>query len=304
MLVSIHHLTKYNQLKCIVNDVDMNIEENDKIGIVGVNGTGKTTLLKIIVGIEDYQGEIIKKKDISISYLPQDTLFNPDNIILDEVYQYIDKNTPDYEIKAILNKFGIVNLNQTINELSGGQRKRIALSLALLKPSDLLILDEPTNHLDSEMIEYLEKYLIKRNKALLMITHDRYFLERIVNKIIELDRSKLYSYQANYSKFLELKQQREEEMMNAQRKRKLFLKKELEWVRAGVQARSTKSKDRLQKFYELSNIKDIQEEKEIQMIKVSSRIGKKTIEINHLSKKYNKVLFNDFSYNFKPNDRI
>ena len=304
MLVSIHNLTKYNQLKCIVDNVSMTIEDRDKIAIVGVNGTGKSTLLKIIAGIEDYQGEIIRKKGLTISYLPQDTSFIKDNTVIKEVYNYIDKNTPEYEIKAILNKFGIENYEQKINELSGGQLKRIALSIALLKPCDLLILDEPTNHLDSEMIEYLEKYLMKRNKALLMVTHDRYFLERVVNKIVEIDRSQLYSYEANYSAFLEQKARREEEMLNAQRKRHLFLKKELEWVRAGVQARTTKSKDRLQRFEQLSSIKNIETVNNVEMIKVSSRLGKKTIEMNDISMKYDKVLFEHFSYMFKRHDRI
>lgn len=304
MLISMHNITKYNQLKCIVDNVSFTIEDKDKIGLVGINGTGKSTLLKIIAGLEDYQGNIIRKKNLTISYLPQDTVFNKNHTVLEEVYRFIDKNTPDYEIKAIMNKFGIIDYNQKIKELSGGQLKRISLSIALLKPCDLLILDEPTNHLDSDMIEYLEKYLIKRNKALLMVTHDRYFLERIVNKIVEIDRSQLYSYEANYSKFLELKSTREEEMLNAQRKRHLFLKKELEWVRAGVQARTTKSKDRLQRFEQLSSIKNIETINNVEMIKVSSRLGKKTIEIDNISKSFDKVLFNDFSYMFKRHDRI
>lgn len=304
MLISMHNLSKYNQLKCIVDNVSFTIEDKDKIGLVGINGTGKSTLLKIIAGLEDYQGNIIRKKNLTISYLPQDTVFHKENTILDEVYSFIDKKTPEYEIKAILNKFGIIDYHQKIRELSGGQLKRISLSIALLKPCDLLILDEPTNHLDSDMIEYLEKYLIKRNKALLMVTHDRYFLERIVNKIVEIDRSQLYSYEANYSKFLEQKSMREEEMLNAQRKRHLFLKKELEWVRAGVQARTTKSKDRLQRFEQLSSIKNIETINNVEMIKVSSRLGKKTIEINNISKSYDKDLFSDFSYMFKRHDRI
>lgn len=304
MLVSIHNLTKYNQLKCIVDQVSFTIEDNDKIGLVGINGTGKSTLLKIIAGIEDYQGEIVRKKNLTISYLPQDTLFHNEHTILEEVYCFIDKETPDYEIKAILNKFGIVRYDQKIKELSGGQLKRISLSIALLKPCDLLILDEPTNHLDSDMIEYLEKYLIKRNKALLMVTHDRYFLQRVVNKIVEIDRCQLYSYEANYSLFLEQKAKREEDMLNAQRKRKLFLKKELEWVRAGVQARTTKSKDRLQRFEELSSIKNIETINNVDMFKISSRLGKKTIEIQSISKSYQNVLFKDFSYLFKRHDRI
>ena len=208
----------------------------------------------MIAGTDDYQ-ERLRKKDIRISYLPQNPHFQDHLTLLQQVYEYVDQSVPDYEVQAILNRFGIKNYTQKIQELSGGQQKRVALAITLLKPCDLLLLDEPTNHLDNETIEYLEKYLIKFNKALLMVTHDRYFLERITNKIFELDRSKIYGYDANYSHFLELKAQREEVELASERKRKLFLKKELEWVRAGVQARSTKSKDRLQRFEELNNQK-------------------------------------------------
>lgn len=304
MLITASHITKYNNLKCIVDDVSFTINEKDKIAFIGINGTGKSTLLKMIAGLENYQGEILKKKDIRISYLPQNPDFTNENTVFEQVYEYIDSNIPDYEVKAILNKFGITNHQQKIKELSGGQQKRIALAITLLKPCDLLLLDEPTNHLDNEMIEYLEKYLIKFNKALFMVTHDRYFLERITNKIFELDRSQIYEYEANYSRYLELKAQREEIELSHERKRKLFLKKELEWVRAGVQARTTKSKDRLQRFEELSQKEDVQIIQKVEMISVSSRLGKKTIELENISMKYNQVLFNDFSYHFKRYDRI
>ncbi|MEG0367538.1 MAG: ATP-binding cassette domain-containing protein, partial [Coprobacillus sp.] len=210
MLITASHITKYNNLKCIVDDVSFTINEQDKIALIGINGTGKSTLLKMISGIEDCQGDILKKKDITISYLPQNPHFQNHYTVLQQVYEYVDKHIAEYEIKAILNKFGITNHQQKIEELSGGQQKRIALAITLLKPCDLLLLDEPTNHLDNEMIEYLEKYLIKFNKAIFMVTHDRYFMERITNKIYELDRSQVYAYEANYSKFLELKAQREE----------------------------------------------------------------------------------------------
>ena len=304
MLITASHITKYNNLKCIVDDVSFTINEKDKIAFIGINGTGKSTLLRMIAGLENYQGEILKKKDIRISYLPQNPDFTNENTVFEQVYEYIDSNIPDYEVKAILNKFGITNHQQKIKELSGGQQKRIALAITLLKPCDLLLLDEPTNHLDNEMIEYLEKYLIKFNKALFMVTHDRYFLERITNKIFELDRSQIYEYEANYSRYLELKAQREEIELSHERKRKLFLKKELEWVRAGVQARTTKSKDRLQRFEELSQKEDVQIIQKVEMISVSSRLGKKTIELENISMKYNQVLFNDFSYHFKRYDRI
>ncbi len=304
MLITASHITKYNLFKCIVDDVSFTINETDKVALIGINGTGKSTLLKMIAGTDDYQGDILRKKDIRISYLPQNPHFQDHLTLLQQVYEYVDQSVPDYEVQAILNRFGIKNYTQKIQELSGGQQKRVALAITLLKPCDLLLLDEPTNHLDNEMIEYLEKYLIKFNKALLMVTHDRYFLERITNKIFELDRSKIYGYDANYSHFLELKAQREEVELASQRKRKLFLKNELEWVRAGVQARSTKSKDRLQRFEELNNQKDREKIQNVEMLSGSSRLGKKTIELENVSMSYENKLFEPFSYHFKRNDRV
>lgn len=304
MLITATHLTKYNNLKCIVDDVSFTINEQDKVALIGINGTGKSTLLKMITQIDDYQGEILRKKDIRISYLPQNPDFQNELTVLKQVYEYVGHDVEEYEVKAILNKFGIINHEQKIAELSGGQQKRIALAITLLKPCDLLLLDEPTNHLDNEMIEYLEKYLMKFNKAIFMVTHDRYFLERITNKIFELDRSKIYEYEANYSNYLELKQQREEITLASERKRKLFLKKELEWVRAGVQARSTKSKDRLKRFEELSQQNDTQKIQNVEMLSVSSRLGKKTIELEQVSMAYQELLFAPFSYHFKRHDRV
>lgn len=304
MLITASHITKYNNLKCIVDDVSFTIHEQDKIAFIGINGTGKSTLLKILAGLTDYQGEIIKKKDITISYLPQNPHFQQNYTVMQQVYEYIDKSVPEYEIKAILNKFGITDYQQTIQQLSGGQQKRVALAITLLKPCDLLLLDEPTNHLDNEMIEYLEKYLIKYNKAIFMVTHDRYFLERITHKIFELDRCQIYTYDANYSLFLQQKAQREEVAFATERKRKLFLKKELEWVRAGVQARTTKSKDRLQRFEELSQQANIQKIDQVEMVSLSSRLGRKTIELDNISMSFEKTLFYPFQYHFKKNDRI
>lgn len=306
MLISVNNLSKTNGIKNIVDQVSFSIEENDKIALVGVNGTGKSTLLKILAKQEAYQGEIILKKDIKISYLPQNPDFNPENTVIKQVYASIDQGKiNEYEVKAILNKLKITDHQQLIKYLSGGQQKRVALAIALLNPCDLLILDEPTNHLDNEMIEYLEKYLIKFNKAILMVTHDRYFLERVSNKIIEIDRSKIYEYEGNYSKFLALKSKREEDALATQRKRKLFLKKELEWVRAGVQARTTKSKERLQRFEKINQIEDIQTVNKVEMLSVASRLGKKTIELKNISAGFNDfILFNNFSYLFKRTDRI
>lgn len=306
MLISVKNLSKTNGIKKIVDEVSFSIEENDKVALIGINGTGKSTLLKILAKQETYQGEIIQKKDITISYLPQNPDFNENNTVIKQVYDIIDQSkVNEYEIKAMLNKLGITNHQQLIKQLSGGQQKRVALAITLLKPCDLLILDEPTNHLDNEMIEYLEKYLIKFNKAIFMVTHDRYFLERVANKIIEIDRCKIYEYEANYSKFLDLKTKREEEALASQRKRKLFLKKELEWIRAGVQARSTKSKERVQRFEQLNNIDDIQTVNKVEMINVASRLGKKTIELKDISIQFDDlILFNNFSYLFKRTDRI
>lgn len=306
MLITVNNLSKTNGIKKIVDNVSFTIEENDKIALVGVNGTGKSTVLKILAGKENYEGTLLQKKDISISYLPQNPDFDPNNTVLEQVHHDLkDHKVNEYEIKAILNRFNITNHQAKISELSGGQQKRIALAITLLHPGDLLILDEPTNHLDNEMIEYLEKFLIKFNKAIFMVTHDRYFLERVTNKIMEIDRTKIYEYKANYTKFLELKAIREENDLALQHKRKQFLKKELEWVRAGVQARTTKSKDRLQRFYQLSNIADIETVNQVEMINIASRLGRKTIELVDLQMCYEKnILFDYFSYLFNPNTRI
>lgn len=195
MLITASHITKYNQLKCIVDDVSFTINEKDKIAFVGLNGSGKSTLLKILAKKEDCQGQIMYKKDIRIGYLLQNPDFHDENTILQQMFESLDSPN-EYEVKAILNKFGITNHQQKIKELSGGQQRRVALAITLLNPCDILLLDEPTNHLDNEMIEYLEKYLIKFPKAIFMVTHDRYFLERITHKIYELDRHKIYEYEA------------------------------------------------------------------------------------------------------------
>lgn len=306
MLVSSSSITKHHGDRCILDAISFSIEDNDKIAVLGVNGTGKSTFLKIIAGIEEYQGDIICKNSLVISYLSQNPDFDDTNTIMQQVYVSIDeKKTPVFEIEAMLNKLGITNYHQTIKELSGGQQKRVALAIALLTPCDLLILDEPTNHLDSTMIEYLEKYLIKYNKALLMVTHDRYFLDRITTKIFEIDHSSMYEYNANYSTFLEQKAIREENALATQKKRESFLRKEIEWVRAGVQARSTKSKERLARFEKLNSIDKIEENKSVEMIGMQSRLGKKTIIFEEVSMSFeNKLLFTPFTYTCKRVDRI
>lgn len=304
MLMSVSHLSKYNNLKCIAKDISFSIHERDKIGLIGLNGTGKSTLLKILAGQEDYKGEIIKKKDIRINYLPQIPSFQPQNTVLEQVYEDVGHDVAEYEIKSILNRFQIINHSQPINQLSGGQKKRVALAIALIKPCDLLLLDEPTNHLDHEMIEYLEKYLTKFNRALVMITHDRYFLERITHRMLELEHGQLYTYEANYSLYLEQKAQREESLQSAQHKRKQFLKKELEWVRAGVQARTTKNKGRLQRYEALSQQADLPVTQNLEMIDTASRLGQKTIELHGISHRFDHLLFQPFDYLFQRNERV
>ena len=304
MLMSTNELTKFHNEKCILDKVSFSIEDTDKIALVGVNGTGKSTFLKILADKENYVGKIIKKNGLRLSYLAQDDDFDESKTIFEVVKERCG-DFEEFEMKAILNRLKVEELNKTIGTLSGGQRKRVALAISLLKPCDLLLLDEPTNHMDNDMIEWLEKYLMKYSKAMVMVTHDRYFLERIATKIIEIDRSKIYEYQANYSEFLSLKTMREEQSLANERKRHAFLRKELEWIRSNAQARSTKSKERIERFEKLSSIEDIQQVSNVDMIRLSSRLGKKIMNIENLGYWINdKWLFTNFSYTVKHNDRI
>ncbi|MBQ7892217.1 MAG: ABC-F family ATP-binding cassette domain-containing protein [Erysipelotrichaceae bacterium] len=304
MLMSTNELTKFHNEKCILDKVSFSIEDTDKIALVGVNGTGKSTFLKILADKENYVGKIIKKNGLRLSYLAQDDDFDEHKTIFEVVKERCG-DFEEFEMKAILSRLKVEELNKTIGTLSGGQRKRVALAIALLKPCDLLLLDEPTNHMDNDMIEWLEKYLMKYSKAMVMVTHDRYFLERIATKIIEIDRSKIYEYQANYSEFLSLKTMREEQSLANERKRHAFLRKELEWIRSNAQARSTKSKERIERFEKLSSIEDIQQVSNVDMIRLSSRLGKKIMNIENLGYWINdKWLFANFTYTVKRNDRI
>lgn len=307
MLLTVDTLTKYINDKCIVKEASFSIEEDDKIALIGVNGTGKSTLMKILMNQETFEyGNIIKKSGLKIHYLPQNPTFTK-STIWDEL-SYINKdNKPvveDYEIKSILTKLGLNEFGQEINTLSGGQKKRLALACALLTKCDLLLLDEPTNHLDNTMVEWLEGYLIKMKCALLMVTHDRYFLDSICTKIFELDSGSLYVHKGNYEVYLTNKEIRLELEKQAQAKHKNLYKKELAWVRAGVQARSTKSKARLDRFEELRNMRFKEQEKNFSLESTSKRLGKKTIEWNNISFGYDNILFRDFSYTLLRNDRI
>lgn len=301
MLAAINDLSYSIGERTLFSHLQFIIEETDHLALIGVNGTGKSTLLKMIA---NRQGDISFKKDTRISYLPQTPDLN-DNLTILQQAQKLSPGAKEFELKASLNRFGLEDYDSLVGPLSGGQKKRLALACVMLNDCDLLILDEPTNHLDTTMIEYLEKTLKKFNKAILMVTHDRYFLERITNRMLELDRGQLYSYEGNYESFLKQKAEREATDLAAQHKREQFLKKELEWVRAGAQARSTKQKGRLQRFEKLSQIASIKDVNNVEMINTASRLGSKTIELKNVSKSFgNHLLFKPFSYLFKRYDRI
>lgn len=302
-IINIENLTKTFGDRVILSDVSLGINEHDKIGIIGVNGTGKTTLLRMIAGIEEADsGNIIMMNNVTVSMLPQVPVFKKNETII----SYVSKGgikgdswDKESEAKTILTRLGIGDFSQDINTLSGGQKKRVALARTLINPTDILIMDEPTNHLDNDMTEWLEEYLKKYRSVLIMVTHDRYFLDSVTNKIVEIDNKKLYSYNANYSGYLELKCQREDMEAATERKRKSILRNELKWVMRGARARSTKQKARLNRYEEMKAIRGIEEKQQIELESVYTRLGNKTIEVNNISKAYGeKHIINDFSYIF------
>lgn len=307
MLLIAENIYKSYGEKMLLNGVSLNIEEKEKIGIIGVNGCGKTTLLKILANrLESDKGNVNLIGKTKISYLPQDLELNEDNNILDEILSNVsteEVEVKEHEAKAILTKLEIFDYTRVIKTLSGGEKRKVALALALVKTCDILMLDEPTNHLDSDMIEWLEKYLIKLNKTLVMITHDRYFLDRVVNKIIEVDKGKIYEYEANYSRFLELKAEREESKLTEERKIQAFLRKEYEWIKRGARARATKEKKRVEKYEELTSREKVVQ-KNLVIESAKSRLGNKTIELIDVSKSYDKPLFKNFSINVERDARV
>ncbi len=304
--LTIDSLTKYINEKVIVKNVSFAIQEEDKIALIGTNGTGKSTLLKMIAQTENYdEGRFILKNGLKIQFLEQNPTFSKDTI-WNEI-QSLDKDNkiPEYQKKSILTKLKLFDVNQNISELSGGQRKRLALACVLVIPCDLLILDEPTNHLDDEMIEWLENFLKKTKSALFMVTHDRYFLDRVCTRIFELDQGDLYIHEGNYEVFLNNKEERLRLESEAIAKHKNLYTKELAWVRAGVQARSTKSKSRLQRFEELRQQRFKQQEQALDLVPMSKRLGKKTIEWTNLGFSYGThEIFHSFTYSVLRNDRI
>lgn len=295
--------------KVLFDKVVLGVNKGDKIGVIGVNGTGKSTFLKIIAGIEEPDaGEIVSGSGVTVSYLAQAPQFNPGDTIVGYVIK--DKNNAsEAEAKTILTKLGITDFDAAINTLSGGQRKRIALARTLVSPAEVLILDEPTNHLDSDMVIWLEEYIKKFKGELIMVTHDRYFLDNVTNRIVELDGGKLYGYDTNYSGFLELKTQREEMERATEAKRANILRRELEWIRRGCQARSTKQQARIDRYEDMKEAsrqaRASFENKALEMNSVSTRLGKKTIELSDICKSFGeKKVIDDFTYIFLRDDRI
>lgn len=303
-IITVDEITKAYGERKIFDRASFFLQEGEKAGVLGINGTGKSTLLKMIVGIDEPDtGNIIRSKGKVISYLPQNPVFGENDNLLEAVLK--DSGHEESDAKTMLTKLGVTDFGQVCGQLSGGERKRLALVKALLAPADILILDEPTNHLDQEMADWLEETLKKFRGSILMITHDRYFLDSICNRIIEVDKGKIYSYEANYQGFLALKAEREEMEEASDRKRHSILRTELEWVKRGARARSTKQKARLMRFEQLSRVRDREKDGAVELSSVKSRLGKTTVELHDIGKTYgDKVLLKNFTYLFLRNDRI
>jgi len=345
-LLSVEHISKSYGEKVLFEDVNFGVEEGQKIGIIGVNGTGKSTLLKVIAGIEPAdEGKVSIANHVVIRMLSQDPQFKEGETALEHVLggdspqfqaftmyreamelvelnpsnedaqqQLMEANARmdeldawqlESEAKQALNKLDITDWSMPVAQMSGGQRKRVAMAAALVLPSDILILDEPTNHIDNESVQWLESMLQKRRGALLMITHDRYFLDRVSNRILELDQGRAFFYEANYSKFLELKLDREEREAAAESKRQNLLRNELAWIRRGAKARTTKQKARIDRFEQLQAAAPKEGNGKVELSVASTRLGRKIVEIEHVSKGYGaRQLIHDFSYIATPGDRV
>lgn len=307
-ILNIEHVSKIYGEKVLFDDISLGIHQGDKIGVIGVNGTGKTTLLKVIAGrTSTDQGKIICGNGISVSYLPQNPEFSGTETILSYVIKGSQRQdwNAETQAKTILTKLGILDFDRSTQHLSGGQKKRIALARTLVDPAEVLILDEPTNHLDNDMVLWLEEFLNTFQGVLIMVTHDRYFLDRVTNKIVEIDGGKLYEYHTNYSGFVERKLQREEMEQAAQRKRKSLLRAEMEWMKQGIKARGTRQKARTERYEQLKNTKGPQKQQKVEMDSVSSRLGKKTIELKDVSKSFeNQNYISHFSYVMLREDRL
>ena len=309
MLLSAENISINFGSRQLLEHVNFYLNEGDKTGIIGINGTGKSTFLKVLAGVtEPDEGRISRNPNVQVSYLPQNPEMQDDATVLEQVFLHFPaefRALNEYEAKSMLSKLGLPDFAQKVGTLSGGQRKRVALAAALIHPADVLVLDEPTNHLDAEMTAWLEDWLRRFKGGLVMVTHDRYFLERVVNHITELSRGKLYHYEANYSRYLELKAQRAEMAEASERKRQSILRTEREWIMRGCRARTTKSKDRIERYEALKAQDAPESDDSVQLAAASSRLGKKIIELRDVSKSYGgKTIIRDFSYNLLRNDRI
>ena len=329
-IINVENITKSYTERKLFDKASFYLQEGEKVGVIGINGTGKSTLLKMIAGLEEpEEGTVTKANHVVVRYLPQNPVFDPEMSVIDSVLTQCVQNFVgstagnikndgnhagipmeehwglESDAKSMMTRLGIFDFEQKTGELSGGQRKRLALVAALLIPCDVLILDEPTNHLDSTMADWLEDYLKKWRGALVMITHDRYFLDSVCNRIVEVDKGEIYSYDTNYSGYLERKAEREDSAVASERKRQSILRKELEWVKRGARARTTKQKGRLQRYEELKNQSAPQIDGKVEMSSVYARMGRTTVELEHISKRYeDKVLIDDFSYIFLKGDRV
>ena len=346
MILSAENMSRSYGDRVLFENISFNIEEGDKIGVIGVNGTGKSTLLKMIAAGESGGGKLTIPGGVVMEYLPQDPPFEPDATVLEQIFkgdsplmvllrryetaveavaaependrlqkqllelqQEMDNKYAwqlESEAKAVLTQLGITDLQQKMGELSGGQRKRVALAGVLVRPSDLLILDEPTNHMDNATVAWLEQQLLKRKGALLMVTHDRYFFDRVVNRTLEIDNGKGYLYTGNYSLFLEKREERRIAEASAAQKLRNIYRRELAWISRGAEARRTKKKDRVERFAQIeAEVKNVQTEASLEMSSVSSRLGKTVIELENVSMVYNGLDYiKDFSYILLRNDRV
>ena len=309
MVLSAEHLSINFGMRQLLTDVNFYLNEGDKVGIIGINGTGKSTFLKVLSGaLEPDEGRVTRDPNVQVSVLSQNPDMEDELTVVEQVFRHFPREfreLNEYEAKAMLTRLGLTDFGQRIGTLSGGQRKRVALVAALVHPADVLVLDEPTNHLDSEMVAWLEEWLRAFRGAVVMVTHDRYFLERVANHITELSRGKLYHYEANYSKYLELKQLREDMAEASERKRQSILRVEREWIMRGCKARTTKSKDRIQRYEELKNQDAPQTDEVLQLSAASSRLGRKIIELHGISKAFDgRQVIRNFSYNLLRDDRI
>ncbi len=309
MLLSAEKIGKSYTGKVLLKDISLYLNKGDKIGVIGVNGTGKSTLLRILARREEADsGTVSINAKTQMEYLAQDPECKDGLSVLEQVFFGASaalRESKDYEAKTILTKLGITEYDKPVAALSGGQKKRVAIASALMHPSEILILDEPTNHLDNEMIEWLENYLIRYTGAIVMVTHDRYFLDRVVNQIVELEDGKLFSYPGSYSKYLAMKAEREDMELGSERKRKSILRKELEWMQRGPRARGTKSKERIERFEKLSEQNGQSATSKLDMDTLSSRLGKKTVELQTVTKRFGESLVIDrFDHMILRDERI